>query len=67
MAERHASQNAVGNVARLGGATIVLIVMALAFVGMGLFMWNMGSDMSRMTESVVQMGKDVGRMMPFVP
>jgi len=43
LAERHASQNAVGNVARLGGATIVLIVMALAFVGMGLFMWNMGS------------------------
>lgn len=39
----------LGNAVRIGGAGIVLVVMAVAFVGMGLFMWNMGKDVSQMT------------------
>ena len=55
-------RNPLLKLVRVGGLTIVFVVMALAFIGMGLFMWNMGRDMSMMTTSVVQMGKDVTLM-----
>lgn len=52
--------------ARAGLVGILLITAAGAFLGMGLFMWNMGNDMGNdmgtMTSSVVQMSKDVTSM-----
>jgi hypothetical protein len=48
--------------ARIGLIGILLIGATGAFVAMGLFMFNMGRDMSTMTRSVVQMGIDVTTM-----
>ena len=41
---------------------LVGLIAAGAFAGMGLFMFNMGRDMSAMTTSVMQMGRDVTSM-----
>ena len=54
--------SAVSWLAKAGLAGLLLIVATGAFLGMGLFMWNMGNDMRSMTTSVVQMGKDVTSM-----
>ncbi|HPQ25095.1 MAG TPA: LPXTG cell wall surface anchor family - like protein, partial [Gammaproteobacteria bacterium] len=62
MSEQQEATSATADVVRKGGAAVLVVIMALAFAGMGLFMWNMGRDMGTMTESVVQMGLDVGRM-----
>lgn len=48
--------------ARVAAVTVLLVVVALAFAGMGVFMFNMGRDMSAMTSAVSQMGIDVSSM-----
>ena len=51
-------KSTLGKAARIGGAGIVRIVMAVAFAGMGLPMWNMGNDINKFSNPL--------RMMPFV-
>lgn len=48
--------------ARLGAIGVAVLIAAGAFAGMGLFMFNMGRDMSDMTVAVIQMGRDVSSM-----
>ena len=48
-----------GFVGKLTLFSVAGLIAAAAFAGMGLFMFNMGRDMSMMTTSVVQMGGDV--------
>ena len=57
MTEAKGQRSRLGRVARLGGVGIALVIMAAAFVGMGLFMWNMGRNMCQMTQSVVPMSR----------
>lgn len=47
---------------QIGLFGLLLIAAAGAFVGMGLFMFRMGSDMSTMTGAVTQMWRDVSSM-----
>lgn len=50
------------SMAKLALAGILLSALGGAGLGMAMFMWNMGSDMTNMTVAVAQMGKDVTRM-----
>jgi hypothetical protein len=52
LAEKAAGRTTLGNAVRVGGAGIVLIVMAVAFVGMG-------NDINKFSNPA--------RMMPFLP
>jgi hypothetical protein len=52
----------VAMLARLGAIGVAVLIAAGAFAGMGLFMFNMGRDMSDMTVAVIQMGRDVSSM-----
>lgn len=51
-----------GSLVRGGLVGLLLIAAAGAFLGMGLFMFNMGNDMATMTRAVTQMGRDVNSM-----